>query len=143
MRGEGSNVCSEKEEGKPVDFRHPDPLQAYTEDLVVADSAPNRRSSVISAGTGSSSSRNDAKRDEHEGSVTHDSSFQSSREVLPGENLEDGEFRRSERRDCFGEEDGGDNLRGWKNIKQVPTVPLNTEFNSVLKYGLKMRLAPK
>ena len=27
--------------------------------------------------------------------------------------------------------------------KHVPRAPLNTEFNSVLKYGLKMRLAPK
>ena len=28
-------------------------------------------------------------------------------------------------------------------IRHVPRPPPNTEFNSVLKYGLKMRLAPK
>ena len=27
--------------------------------------------------------------------------------------------------------------------RHVPRAPLNTEFNSVLKYGLKMRLSPK
>ena len=30
-----------------------------------------------------------------------------------------------------------------KSARHVPTPPLNTEFNSVLKYGLKMRLSPK
>ena len=33
--------------------------------------------------------------------------------------------------------------RGETEVRHIPRAPLNTEFNFVLKYGLKMRLSPK